>query len=274
LELDLETDPTPHAATNQRPADHSLEEWAVEVRRGRIRDHHGSRSAEDDPVEVVVVHFSGGGYGLYRPNCQLVDATSLLDATRGVGELRERTAVDLEPSTVLLIRRGSDPDLIREEADCQLPQGARKLARSWQVPLREYAQRHGRPAVYAALKEAGCTKTQQTMRLWITDETIIGPKDDVDIDAMARATRSVTLTNRITDCKAAVHAVRAMHMSVADDVRARVLDGIEELVKSGSDLDDVVDLRDNYVLLTVEAVDPQKQLVPLSHANQVYDIDD
>jgi len=112
------------------------------------------------------------------------------------------------------------------------------------------------------------------MRNWLTNDVLIGPADEADIDAIARATDNAAFNEKLDECKRAVRTVRAMHLSVANDVKARVLDGIEDLVKSGSDLDDVVDLRDNYVLLTVEAVDPDKQTVPLSHANQVYEIDD
>jgi hypothetical protein len=64
-----------------------------------------------------------------------------------------------------------------------------------------------------------------------------------------------------------------MHLKVARDVASKVLEDIEQLVKSGSDLDEVVDLRDNFVLVTVSAVDRELQEVPASHANEVYGLE-
>ena len=117
------------------------------MRRERVSIHLRSRKGDEPLTRVVVVHFAGGGYGLYRPSCQLVEATSLVEDVTGTGALRERSATDIEAGNVILIRRGSNPDLIRHEADERLPPGARELARSWQPPLIAFAERHGKSAL-------------------------------------------------------------------------------------------------------------------------------
>jgi len=133
--------------------------------------------------------------------------------------------------------RDSDRDIIREIADRGLEKegmiAVRKIAGLWKETLREgyrkFSNDIGR--LYDMLRRAGCNRNLFTVKNWLSDDDIIGPRDESDISAIARAFGNPLLKDNILKVQEAISTVRSAHRQASEFLKKKLLDALPEIIK-------------------------------------------
>ncbi len=246
-------------------------------------DHSGRHARalrslrEDGPddVDARLVYFSGGLWAAFSPSHPVQTATHLLDQIDDTGlsaELRDVTAADLEVGDHVLLLRGSDRDALREAVDAEAPAGSRGSASEWRRALRRWVD-SGRSAeeVAEGLARLDCRRTIVTVRRWLEDELMIGPRDeDTDVAAIARLTGDRVLASAEAACVAAIRLLRGLHLRVAHRLAEQVVSTVRERMRAGLLEDDLVAVDNRFVLVVVEGIAPEPVSVARGKANRLY----
>jgi hypothetical protein len=134
----------------------------------------------------------------------------------------------------VIFREGSQSDLIREIADQGLSKAGRvhlrEVAGLWKHALRRFIKvaipvilekidakykdiglKDSLWIIAALLKEKGCNRHPQTIRNWLTDEHLIGPRSDRDLDLVLHVTGDNELKSRLEEVRRAIKEVRGAH---------------------------------------------------------------
>jgi uncharacterized membrane protein YkvA (DUF1232 family) len=233
------------------------------------------RDGSTDRIDARLVHFSGGLWAAFLPSHPVQTATHLIeriDDSGPVAELRDVAAADLEVGDHVLLVRGSDRDALRDAVDAEAPAGTRAAASEWKRALRRWFE-SGRSieAVAAALATLNCRRTTMTVRRWLEDELMIGPRDaDVDVAAIAKLTGDRVLASAEAECVAAIRLLRGLHLKVARRLAHQVVSTIRERMRAGVLADDLVAIDDRFVLVVVEGIAPELVSVARGKVNRLY----
>ena len=168
--------------------------------------------------------------------------------------------------------RGSDRDALRHAVDRELPATTRDTATEWRSALRRFCSSgHTQVELRRRLAREGCRRASVTIRSWLEDDRIIGPKDALDgtIEAIQRATADTELAKKLSQCKDAIHLVRSTHLTVARRLATRVLEHAREWLDIDTPPDRLVEVEERLVLLTVDSIDPEPARVPRSALNRL-----
>lgn len=237
------------------------DELMVAARRTLLSQFVGDDRSEAVPARLV--HFAGGVWAAFSRERTVHTLTHLLGESGTEHELREKPAWDLEPGDVVVLVRGSDRDAIRSAVDEIIPEGLRELAATWRDALRRYAVGRGLDDVVARLEGAGCYRTPRTVARWLKDETMIRPRHGrADIQAIARITGDATLVERLDDCAEACDELFRLHATVGRSLTLRVFESAKDWLMAGVAPEDVVEIDDRLVIVTVEAIDSEIVAVP------------
>ncbi len=228
----------------------------------------------DTSARMIV--FRGGAHAFFTQNHQAWSATNLLsDLSQGIEDdekLLSVTVKDISEGDVLVFLRGTDRDAIRELADASLPSGTRDIAKLWQVSLRNYVDKHNISAsgLKGRLEEAGCKRHVASIRNWLDNESLIGPRyyASGDLEAIAKVTNDQDFRKKMSKCAQAISSVWGEHLRASNTIAKRVLSSFGNRVNMGLDLDSPMDIGDSLVLAQVEYVSHQEVIVPGSLVNQ------
>lgn len=232
------------------------------------------RDGSTDRVAARLVHFSGGLWAAFLPSHPVQTATHLIEQIGDSGpaaELRDVAAADLEVGDHVLLLRGSDRDALREAVDAEAPAGARAAASEWKRALRRWVD-SGRSAEEAAagLARLNCRRTTATVRRWLEDELMIGPRDeDVDVAAIAKLTGDRALAAAEAECVAAIRLLRGLHLKVAGRLADQVVSTVRERMRAGLLGDDLLAIDDRFVLVVVEGIAPERVSVARGKVNRL-----
>ena len=189
----------------------------------RIRELEYGEQAED----AHIVRFVGRSWmpmaSDYRPVCLLQTEN---DRSKSGVEYVE--VADLKPGMRIIVREGGEKDVIRAVA--QQGCGAERYNRLWQKAslwrdaLHEWGTDPGRIA--RRLQDCGLQRHIVTLRSWVTNKNLIGPRSEDDVLAIARAFPSPQRT--VLDwkeCWTAISELRGLHLSagmrLTDDLVSR-----------------------------------------------------
>lgn len=263
---------TPEAPVVEEPL---VDDVIDRVRRARVLRDLGSASG-DELVEARLVYFSGGAWAPMGPHHAVNTVTHLI-GSRDAGEeeaLREIPASELRAGDVVVLVRESGHDAIRHAADSDLPAGAREAAAIWHGAINRFlAAGRTLNELKSKLDQVGCHRTIQTLRGWANNERIIGPKDSHlgTVRHIQKATGDVELRERLSECEAAIHTVRSAHMSAAARLAKQVLESAREWLDAETRPDELVEVEDRLVMLTVETIDSELATVPRSALNRLHE---
>jgi uncharacterized membrane protein YkvA (DUF1232 family) len=233
------------------------------------------RDGGTDRVDGRLVHFSGGLWAAFLPSHPVQTATHLIERIDDFGpaaELRDVAAADLEVGDHVLLLRGSNRDALREAVDAEAPVGTRATASEWKRALRRWVE-SGRSAeeVAAGLAGLDCRRTSVTVRRWLEDELMIGPRDeDIDVAAIAKLTGDRVLAGAEAECVAAIRLLRGLHLKMAHRLADQVVSAIRERMRAGLFADDLVAIDDRFVLVVVEGIAPEPVSVARGKINRLY----
>lgn len=188
-----------------------------------IRDLEQGEHSED----AHIVRFVGRSWmpmaADYRPVCLLQAGN---DRSKSGVEYVE--VADLKPGMRIIVREGGEKDVIK--AIAQQSSGAERYARLWdkaslwREALRTWGTDPGRIA--RRLQDCGLQRHIVTLRSWVTNKNLIGPRSEDDVLAIARAFPSPDKTAADwKECWNAISELRGLHLSagmrLTDDLVAR-----------------------------------------------------
>jgi hypothetical protein len=179
------------------------------------------------------------------------------------GEEHERKTVNELQNGDVVLFRDSDNDLIREIADAILAQNQklhlRKTASIWREALfkRYEALDKSIRRLKRELKACGCDRQEITIRKWLFDESMIGPRDMNDIVLISRATMDKELNDNLQQVLDAVSTLRGVHLQAASHLNKQLISKLPDMVGNVSkSIFQVVTLKlDQYGTITLASVD-------------------
>ena len=176
---------------------------------------HIDVSWEDHSEEAHIVRFVGQSWmpmaADYRPVCLLQAGN---DRSKSGVEYVE--VADLKPGMRIIVREGGEKDVIK--AIAQQSCGQERYDRLWEKAslwrdaLRDWGTDAGRIA--RKLQDCGLQRHIVTLRSWVTNKNLIGPRSEDDVLAIARAFPSEARTVADwKDCWNAISELRGHHLS-------------------------------------------------------------
>ena len=230
-----------------------------------------TRRDTDEQVSATVVGFVGGSWAAFTPAHRIVVVSHLINAQGGDDEVESTIVADLRVGDTILLLRGSDRDAIRERANLSLSEETISAADTWKRALRTYVKANpSLEDLRQKLSRAGCEKSVQTIRTWISNDYAIGPQQAPSvIAAIAETTGSTELFAGQEKCLVAIRAVRGAHSAAGRWLAKRVIERAREWAEAGATPDDLVELEDQLVMVTVDFVDASQTEVPTHLVNQL-----
>ena len=89
------------------------------------------------------------------------------------------------------------------------------------------------------------------------------------IEAIQQATGDAVLLEKLERCKEAIRLVRSKHFEIANRLARTVLEKAREWLDAETPPEELVEVEERLVLLTVEAIDPEPVPVPRSSLNRL-----
>lgn len=230
-----------------------------------------SRHNVDDRVNATVVGFVGGSWAAFTPAHRIVLVSDLVEDHESGTDITSAIVSDLESGDIVLLLRESDRDAIRERASLSLSEHMIHMADAWKRALQTYVNMHpDLEELRHKLKRAGCEKTVQTIRAWISDDYVIGPQyAESVLPAITEVTSSAELRECEQKCLIAIRSVRSAHVSAGKWLAKQVIKRAREWADAGAMPDDLVDLENRLVLATVDFVDATQKEVPTNLVNRL-----
>jgi len=164
------------------------------------------------PKSVV---FSGGPAYAFLTNPPYPVITDLVSGTAGENyKIPRRRLEEIRVGDILVFRDGGRKDVIQALADAQLGAEAptiRERRRGGTRRLRE----SGLDETNSDERTGGgeLSRTLQTVRSWLTDDSMIGPADKSDLEAIAYAAGNQKLLEDVSDIWQAIHILPARRAS-------------------------------------------------------------
>lgn len=246
----------------------------VVLRGRRVRAMERLGSTTDRTAEARLIYFAGGGWAAFTPEHRVLQLLSTeRDSGESAGQLAPRKASELGTGDLVLLVRGTDRDAIRNAVDAVAHTGLRDQAAAWRLALARALRSVGSyEELRRRLAREGCRRTVATLRGWVEEENVIGPRDgDRDIDAILRATEDRDFQVQLDDCKRAVATLWRLHQQCGHRLTQEVVARVRDRLRDGSDLDEAVEIEERVVLVAIESVDPDLVTVPLSLANRLHE---
>ncbi len=259
----------------------------------RLRAHHraaliSSDSAGDEVTDACLVDFSDDYYAFITPRHRLRVVTAwLTDREAGRKEIPERLISEIETGDYLVFPTGSSDDVIRDLADLALRKAGkgnlRNVSDLWKDALNAFVESHhtspglrdasAEKRAISNLQRAGIDKTEQTIHNWLgADSRTIGPKDDRDLEIIARATRSRELTDRLAEVRDAIHTVRGAHIQASDYLVDQLVAALPEHLRNSS-IDESLEIEiegiGKAVVVRVEDISSEMAQVASSQVNKL-----
>lgn len=168
--------------------------------------------AGEETAAATLVSFAGDAYAFLTETFKVPVLTDLLSGTSGSRIHRKRLS-DLRTGDLLVFREPGRRDVIQALADAELGVKApaiRERAARWHRALRDSGLDEDR--LMRELAEVKCTRTLQTVRGWLADDSIIGPQTKEDLEAIAYALGDPGLLEQVPDTWDAIHTLKGEHL--------------------------------------------------------------
>lgn len=198
-----------------------------------------------DTVEARLIELSEDRFAFLTETHRIPVVTDFVTGKAGESdEIPRRKVSELKIGDHVIFREGSQGDLIREIADEGLKKAGkthlREVAGLWKRVLRKFievqvptiAEKMGikdfgwEGSFWIAatfLKEKGCNRHPQTIRNWLTDDDLIGPRNERDLDMILQVTADSELDSRLEEVRRAIKEVRGAHIAASHFLVRRLL---------------------------------------------------
>jgi len=267
----------------------------------RLRSYRRAAMVEADhsgevTVNATFVEFSEDRFAFLTESYRVPVITDLFagKATES-DEIPRRTVSELRTGDYVIFREGSQGDLIREIAGKGLEKAGkghlREVAGIWKTALKEFAGRAiekisknqkvttGKDSpedvsffVAEVLKQKGCKRHPQTVRNWLTDDDIIGPRSAKDLKTIAEVTRHTDLNTRFQEVRRAIKEVRGAHLQASRFLAKNLLAALPGYIGSSDSQSLEVDIEGlgKAVVARVEYIEEELKEVDTTKVNRLF----
>jgi hypothetical protein len=256
----------PEAAAYAREAQVDLEERMA--RKGLLPAVNG-----EETVAARLVSFSGDSYAFITDTFRLPVVTDLATGdAKADYKVPRRKVAEIHPGDVVVFRETGRRDVIQALADAQLGQEApiiRERAARWHRALR--ASGLSEDELVAELEEVNCPRTLQTVRGWLADDSMIGPKRKEDLEAIAYALGDQKLLEEVPAIWEAIHRLHSEHLSAGTRLSKILLDKLPQRmgqIQEGRTRIDI-DEATNAWVVQVETIADRSESRPRSWVNSL-----
>jgi hypothetical protein len=240
------------------------------------------RSVLSDGSETVIPArlflFDGGLHAFLRDSYRAIVVTHLLDepnlSTEEEVDVERKTASELEGNDALLFHRRSNRDVIRITADKELPTGIREIAALWRKALVNYSRQSGLDpeGIWRLLKEKGCPLHPVTIRIWLEDEEMIGPRNYArDIPIILKVTCDNELAEHMQEVLDAIRIVFGAHQRASHMIARQVQGNALKLLQDVHGRANIIEMDPDIILTRILEIDNLKTPVRLSMVNRLLD---
>jgi hypothetical protein len=229
----------------------------------------GAAGEETTPARLV--SFSGDAYAFLTDTFRIPVITDLVSGAAGENyKVPRRPVADLQAGDVLVFRESGRKDVIQSLADAQLGQDApaiRECAARWHQALRKSGL--DEPRLMTELEAVKCSRTLQTVRGWLTDDSMIGPQTKDDLEAIAYAVGDQRLLDDVPSIWEAIRILRGEHLSAGMRLSKILLDKLperlEEIQEGRTRIE--IDNATSAWIVQVESIADRAELRPRSYLN-------
>ena len=234
----------------------------------QIRELEHGEHSED----AHIVRFVGRSWmpmaADYRPVCLLQAGN---DRSKSGVEYVE--VADLKPGMRIIVREGGEKDVIKAIAQQSCGQEPYdrlwEKASLWRDALREWGTDAGRIA--RKLQDCGLQRHIVTLRSWVTNKNLIGPRSEDDVLAIARAFPSEARTVADwKDCWNAISELRGHHLSAGMRLTNDLVERCGRMLLEPSENETAVEFDLGTVwILEVAEVEPGHRSCPAGIVNRL-----
>lgn len=230
----------PPQPVDREPAEDPISRFLGTRRKGEdVRSH-----PDTDLREAWYVGFHGSGYAFLAETHKVPVLTDLV-----LGDGASGTRVPLRPVRKLqvgdfvLFRDHGDRDVIALIAEQQMGSAVydrlREIAGRWREALRSLGSEPR--AVQQLLRDLELDRNLLTIRIWLTDDEMIGPGSRRDLEIIARASGDEYLRSNLDEVEAAMRAIRGAHVQAGATLSRLLLAElparVSEVDESGTKID-------------------------------------
>ncbi len=228
-----------------------------------------------EAVEMAIFcRFVGYSWAAFTPDheCLVLDANAA-----GRASVRKISSGDLRVGQRIVMREAGARDVIRVFAEqrCGAAKYADRLkaADLWRGALK----RSNRSAqdISRILATGGASRNVETIRSWLRNPNIFGPRQLSDVDVIAGAFGDGVAPARWTDCVNAISELRSHHIAAGNALSSLIEKKLGDLLIERAEKEIVLDLGVAEVLiLEVHRIDADLTEWPVSSLNRVQWLND
>ena len=230
-------------------------DFELKIKRFRYSGYGSSIRTGGDTEKTKLVVFNNDQCAFFTAAHHCIVITDLIDENTKQSEVQRLVIDNLKPGDHLLFR-DSDKDLIREVADRGLASNNqshfREIAGMWKESLKNALTKYGLDGLIKRLRETGCNRHPATIKNWLENEEIIGPRFGKDIDKIIIATKDERLKANVVKVKNAIRAVRGAHLQASSFLTRQLINKMPNIIANKDRSTDLITLEiDNYGVVTI-----------------------
>jgi len=254
-----ENDANVATETTEAPSPFDLPEERFLLRRKSNNTELIADESNDDQVDAYYVDFTGPTFAYITEGHELPLVNDFItDQAKAPGSVPYRSIEDLVPGDYVLFRESGDTDIIRFIAEDMVGAEAyrrlRAMATRWKTAVRSLGT--DPKAVWEKLRVFGFSKQLFTVRNWLGNERMIGPKFPDDLRLIARAAESTQLSADLPEIERAIDEIKSYHIRAGFKLTSLLLKELPKRVEVLAEGETELDLGFGRVwIVRVEEVD-------------------
>ncbi|GLI94666.1 DrmE family protein [Methylocystis echinoides] len=229
----------------------------------------------EETCQATVVHFIGRSWCAMTEDHRPLVLTS--GSRAGQGTVQEIGLSGLASGSRIVVREGANKDIIRTIAESIAKPAVyadlRNKAALWRQALPHDPAKA--QFVARALAKVGVHRHHMTIRSWLANSSLIGPRSEHDIHAIAEAfpVRGRTKADWQACCDA-IAQLRALHIRAGSQLTNLLAERCGRVLFEPSDTELAVDLGIGVVwILEVASIEAQAHEFPSSYVNRLHWLD-
>ena len=274
--------------------DFDISEFELRHRLQRQTAFANAVSSGEATTEAIQVELSEDRFAFLTKSFKVAVVNDLLSGkATEADEIPRKTVAELKTGDYVIFREGAESDLIREIAERGLEKSGRnnliKVAELWKQALRnfekkayqivsymkektgEYYYGDTTSAVAFILRKMGCNRHRQTIRNWLTNDDLIGPRSDKDLQIIADTTGDTELKSRLQDVRLAIKEVRGAHLQASRFLARKLIESLPGYLKNITTQTMTVEIEGigNAVVAQVEYVAEKPTILSTAKVNRL-----
>lgn len=243
------------------------------LRRRKSISEQNLPEEQDAIVDAYYVDFTGATFAYVSEGHKLPVVNNYISGSETTaGKIPLRAVDDLKVGDYVMFRESGDSDIIRfiaEDEIGKLPyQQLRSRATRWRKALRSLG--YDPKLVWESLRKIGFTRSVQTVRGWLFDQSRISPEDMEDVRKIAHASHDEDLIRTLSDVEKAKDELISLHIRAGYRLTELLLKELPSKIELLVQGETVLDLGVGKVrILHVEDIDPSPSPQRRSQVNRV-----